>query len=144
MSKDEKDILTGLEGLEKMPYRIPEGYFDGLEARIHARIAEKDVPARRRPLRDRLFRRTAYLSAAAVLGIIAAGGLLMLRNTVQTDDYGAERYAMYQDVDIIPVTDPESVWLSSYDEEASDALSTEDIINYLVYIGIEPEEFDNE
>lgn len=143
MSKDEKDILTGNEGLKKMPFRVPEGYFDGLEARIHARIAEETAPVKRRPLRGRIFRRPAYLSAAAVLAIIVAGGLLMSRGNMQEDDWSEEQYALYRDVDIIPVTEPESIWLSSY-EETSDTLSTEDIIDYLVYIGIEPEEFDNE
>lgn len=143
MSKDEKDILTGNEGLKKMPFRVPEGYFDGLEARIHARIAEETAPAKRRPLRGRIFRSPAYLSAAAVLAIIVAGGLLMSRGDMQEDDWSEEQYALYRDVDIIPVTEPESIWLSSY-EETSDTLSTEDIIDYLVYIGIEPEEFDNE
>ncbi len=143
MSKDEKDILTGNEGLKKMPFRVPEGYFDGLEARIHARIAEETAPVKRRPLRGRIFRSPAYLSAAAVLAIIVAGGLLMSRGDMQEDDWSEEQYALYRDVDIIPVTEPESIWLSSY-EETSDTLSTEDIIDYLVYIGIEPEEFDNE
>ena len=143
MSKDEKDILTGNEGLKKMPFRVPEGYFDGLEARIHARIAEEAAPVKRRPLRGRIFRRPAYLSAAAVLAIIVAGGLLMSRGDMQEDDWSEEQYALYRDVDINPVTEPESIWLSSY-EETSDTLSTEDIIDYLVYIGIEPEEFDNE
>lgn len=143
MSNDERDILTGHEGLKKMPFRVPDGYFDGLEAKIHARIAEETAPAKRRPLRVRIFRSPAYLSAAAVLAIIVAGGLLMLRGGMQEDDWSEEQYALYRDVDIIPVTEPESIWLSSY-EETSDTLSTEDIIDYLVYIGIEPEEFDNE
>ena len=67
----------------------------------------------------------------------------MSRGDMQEDDWSEEQYALYRDVDIIPVTEPESIWLSSY-EETSDTLSTEDIIDYLVYIGIEPEEFDNE
>ena len=50
--------------------------------------------------------------------------------------------SFYRTADLIPVTDPASIYFSSY-EEASDGLSEEDIINYLVYTGVEPEEFDN-
>ncbi len=127
----EKDISESLERLKEMPYGIPEGYFSGLGEKVLARIAEE---------RHRRRKRAAYLSAAAVsAAIIAGGGLYMLSEKADgMDDIRAE-YLFYQDTDIIPVTAPETLYLSSSDE-SSDALTAEDIIDYLVYSGIEPEE----
>ena len=141
MRTDEKDILAGYEGLKEMPFRIPDGYLYSLDAKISARIADQGKKPGRRPLQGRLFSLAAVLSAAAVLAVIAAGGIMLLISGDRNPDYGADEYALYQDVDIIPVTDPESIFLSSGINDP-DTLSSEDIINYLVYIGIEPEEFD--
>lgn len=135
MRNDGKDILTESAELKKMPFRVPDNYFDGVGKSVRSRLAA------RRPLKTSLTRRILpYVSAAAVLAVVMTGAILIRMENRYS--LLKEMDSFYRTADLIPVTDPASIYFSSYEED-SDGLSEEDIINYLVYTGVEPEEFDN-
>ncbi len=129
------NILTGTDDLKKMPYSLPEGYFEGLSAKVRDRIRmETDRPAVRRviPMRFVLY------AAAAVIAVVIAVGLLFGlsgQKTAIPEDGLQDSDYLYYFTEVIPVTDPESIYYSynsvTYDPEI------EDIINYLYDEGID-------
>ncbi len=130
MSKIE-NILTGTDDLKKMPYSLPEGYFEGLSAKVRDRIGQETVsakPADRRVIPMRFY---LYAAAAVVAVLVAVGVLFGLsgrkavipEGSLQDSDY------VFYFTEVIPVTDPESIYYSYND--VSGELDFEDIINYL-------------
>ena len=136
MMRERKEISGIPEGMDKMPYSLPAGYFDSLQEKVI------DKTARRRPLHNSLVSKLApCLAAAAVLAAIITSGILLLRNDSLNN--AENTLALFKSSDLIPVTDPESIFILSSGNDSSE-ITSDDIINYLVYIGIEPEEFENQ
>jgi hypothetical protein len=129
MTENNKDILQNSE-LKKIPYSVPEGYFDKFKAQARTYTEPKYVPVN---LRSRL---APYVGIAAMFLFILVLGKIFVRPditapagadvkdiAVMTDDY--EDYLVFSDLD---------VYLSDAGIEP-DELSDEDIIEYLIYIG---------
>jgi hypothetical protein len=129
MIENNKDILQNSE-LKKIPYSVPEGYFDKFKAQARTYTEPKYVPVN---LRSRL---APYVGIAAMFLFILVLGKIFVRPditapagadvkdiAVMTDDY--EDYLVFSDMD---------VYLSDAGIEP-DELSDEDIIEYLIYIG---------
>jgi hypothetical protein len=129
MTENNKDILQNSE-LKKIPYSVPEGYFDKFKAQARTYTEPKYVPVN---LRSRL---APYVGIAAMFLFILVLGKIFVRPdvttsagadvkdiAVMTDDY--EDYLVFSDL---------GVYLSDAGIEP-DELSDEDIIEYLIYIG---------
>lgn len=140
MKQIEKDILSTSEDLKKMPYAVPEGYFDGLNRSVTARIAEEKSSeetssAERKHLRLTL---APYLSLAAMFAVIVCAGTLFLKYlpfSATTDEFEDMSY-----LDIIPVTDPDMIYCAGNYE--TEYVTEEDIAEYLIYSGIDIENFE--
>ena len=112
------DILDN-KLLKAMPYEVPEGYFDNL----------------RKSLGKKTWRRTwnwtAYLAAASFAMLVAAGGFLLGRDPGQELSY--EDYIVFSD-------DMTNAILEESYLQYAEALTDEDIVEYLIYTDTELEE----
>jgi hypothetical protein len=129
MIENNKDILQNSE-LKKIPYSVPEGYFDKFKAQARTYTEPKYVPVN---LRSRL---APYVGIAAMFLFILVLGKIFVKPTdvvtsdsaaveISVIDEGYEDYLVFSDLD---------VYLSDAGIEP-DELSDEDIIEYLIYIG---------
>ena len=142
MEKIEKDILNTSDDLKKMPFTTPEGYFEGVNRSVMARIAaeetsEETSSAERKPLRLIL---APYLSLAAMFAVIVCAGSLFLKYlpfSSTTDEFEDMAY-----LDIIPVTEPDMIYYAGNYE--TEYVTEEDIAEYLIYSGVDIESFETE
>ncbi len=148
MSKKD-DILAGSKDFKKMPYSVPEGYFESFGARLGARIRQEEG-LRREPVKRRIFpaRLIPYFSVAAAVAIIVALGVtfgsLGRKTAVPEGGLQDSDYVFYY-TEIVPVTEPEAIYYSynsdsdftDYDIASSDGLDYDDIINYLFESGVD-------
>jgi len=109
------------DSLRQMPYSVPEGYFDNLSETVLRRI----------PSRKPAVLRFAPYAAVAAAAVLAA--LLFFRPSTLAEELADDSYAY---ADIIPQTDPDAIW---YSQASEDGLSDDDIINYLLFTGVDAE-----
>ncbi len=127
--QNEKDILKSAQELKKMPYSVPDGYFDRLKAQ--AASAALDSGERHRPFFTRL---APYAAMAAVFVFLVTAGTFLLERTTPTAQDEMEEYFFYSS--LMPVTDPyaiETVQTAQYE------IADDDIIEYLIYSGVTAE-----
>ena len=117
-----KDILQD-KSLKQQPYSVPEGYFDELKSSL------KMIPARSR---RKMFHPWTWTAAAVVTILIAAGSFFLGRYTDRLD-LTEEDYIVFSD-------DLNTVYQEISGQYASTDLTEEDIIEYLIYTGVEVEE----
>lgn len=124
MKSDKKDILSATE-LRQMPFQTPEGYFESFKKSAMENVGASSKPAGYK-------RVSAFLAAASVAAIIGAGAVLMTRdeNMVMTE----EDYIVFSD----EMTN--ALYAETYQIAQSDEITDEDIIEYLIYSGVEVEE----
>ena len=130
--KTEKDILKSAPELKKLPYSVPDGYFDRLKAEAAACAAEREE--RQRPFIARL---APYASVAAAFAFLVTAGTFILEKTTRSTQSEMDEFYFYSNM--IPVTDPyavETIQVDYYDDEL---LEDEDIIEYLIYSGVTAE-----
>ena len=121
--KTEKDILKENIHLKQMPFSTPECYFDELKSQI--KVQEK-CSSEHRSLLTRL---SPYISLAAAFAlIIAAGGFFLNRNHEM--DFTEEDYIVFSD-------DMTNTILYGSDGLYADALTEEDIMEYIIYSDID-------
>ena len=126
MKREMKDILETPE-LRKMPFRVPEGYFPYLKDRAMGRCRQNS--ARSGHLR--------YVALAATfLLLVAAGGFFLERQN--RDTFTEEDYIVFSDEMVNTIYD-------TYSEQYADIQdpTQEDIIEYLIYIGVDIEDFES-
>lgn len=111
--------------LRKMPYSIPEGYFEGLQNNL--RINEANVSTETRSFWGRM---APYISMAAAFAIIATTGTAILRNVTERSDMSFEDYIVHSEIMI--VNEEET-------EEAYPEAEAQDIVEYLIHSGITAE-----
>lgn len=121
----QNDILnTKSEELKQMPYSVPDGYFENLEARL--RIHEK-------PARSGLFRLISpYASMAAAFVILVTAGTFLLQRTTEQKEMTYEDFIVHSDY----------MLSEGYDEEFNvieTQMEENDIIEYLIYTGVTAE-----
>ena len=137
MTDTEKDILQEPK-LKKMPYSIPEGYFEKMKA--EARKCTEPAP-----MHISIWTRLApYAGIAAMfLFILTLGKLFVGQKAADTAGTLTEDISTYEDY--LVFSDIPDVYLNEPETEAEGILD-EDIIEYLIYIGatIEDIEYDNE
>lgn len=114
----------------KTAYKVPEGYFEGLKARLEA------IPASNGEGVGALRRIKPYLALAACFLAIMLVGNVVLRNTVG-EDVTTDYYSEMVYVDLIPVIQAEEYF--NADTSKQEAISDEDVINYLIDSGTSAE-----
>ena len=132
-----KDILQEPK-LKKMPYSIPEGYFEKMKA--EARKCTEPVP-----VHISIWTRLApYAGIAAMfLFILTLGKLFVGQKAADTAGTLTEDISTYEDY--LVFSDIPDIYLNEPETE-EEGIADEDIIEYLIYIGatIEDIEYDNE
>ena len=126
MKTQDNDRLKKDGNLKEMPFLLPEGYMESLRKEL------KTIPHRNTkkiPIFNRIL---PYVSLAAAFAMIVAIGGFILEKTTQ-QDLSYEDYIVFSD-------DMTNTLLYDTDELYADALSDDDIIEYLIYTGVEIEE----
>ncbi len=147
MSNFENDILKGSKDLKKMPYSVPEGYFEDFSARLRKRIRQEEKTLKVQPKKRQIspIQVVRYVAVAAVIAVVAALGITLAslknRAVVPEDSFEDSDFIFYCS-ELVPATEPESIYYS-YNSD-SESLSEEDIINYLYYSGVDVDGFLNE
>ncbi len=130
------DILESKKELKKMPFSVPDGYFDEMQRQVMAGIGTAArTPAKERTVSHILLRLT---TAAAMLAAVVTGTLSITRDRhLQKEQMLNDTFfyteLMPNDMDILYEE-------SSYGYVADSDLSDEDIIDYLIYSGIPVEQ----
>lgn len=123
--KTEKDILKSECRLKSMPFDTPHGYFADLK---------EDLKAKSNPVAEhKVMRLAPQLAFAAMFALlVAAGGFFLGRSSVS---YSEEDYLGYSDYEMI-----ETVYET--EDMYAEAITEDDIIEYLIYIGAEIDELE--
>lgn len=122
----DKDILQNNSQLKETPFCLPEGYMDSLKNELKAIPRLK---TKKRPLFKVL---SPYISLAAAFAMIVTIGGLLLKNTA-TNDFTSEDYILFSE-------DMTNIILDMSEDQYAEALTDDDIIEYLIYSGVEIEE----
>lgn len=123
------DILKySSDELRKMPYTVPEGYFEQVKEEIsRSTAAEEGVSLWRKAV--------PYISVAATFLIMVSAGTFFLEKTTQQDGMTYEDYLVHSDMLI------EAEY--EQDTQIADAtIAAEDIIEYLIYTGVTAEDIE--
>lgn len=123
------DILKySSDELRKMPYTVPEGYFEQVKAEIsRSTAAEEGVSLWRKAV--------PYISVAATFLLMVSAGTFFLEKTTQQDGMTYEDYLVHSDMLI------EAEY--EQDTQIADAtIAAEDIIEYLIYTGVTAEDIE--
>jgi hypothetical protein len=126
MKTQDNDILKQDGNLKEMPFSLPEGYMESLRKEL------KTIPQRNTKKISIFNRILTYVSLAAAFAMIVTIGGFILEKTTQ-QDLSYEDYIVFSD-------DMTNTLLYDTDELYADALSDDDIIEYLIYTGVEIEE----
>lgn len=139
MKDQEHDILQS-EDLKKMPYKVPEGYFETLKAEarkttepqyVHVNIWARIAP---------------YAAIAAMFLFIFTLGQLFIQKehatAIQTEDIEVvastseiEDYLVFNH----EITDISMYYIEMEDDLADDGTSNDDVVEYLIYTGTSEE-----
>ena len=110
------------------PYKVPEGYFEALGARL------SEIPeAYRRPSAWDYMR--PYLAYAALILCGLAVGTLLFRNPAPAETEGADNYEMMYYADLVPRTDPYAIFDAMEATVTEASYTSEDIVSYLIDSG---------
>lgn len=132
MKNSDKDILKETDILKEMPFSTPEGYFDSLKKNLKAIPLQQSAPAK--VIQWKKTTRFAAV-AAAVAAMIIVGSIIFEK---------PQGYEAIDDEDYIAYSD-ELTSTTFTDEELyaeADELTIDDIIEYLIYTGIELEDIE--
>ena len=121
------DILASQKELKDRPFSVPDGYFDAFRSEMPAKVLS--------PRTDIWRRYVPYMATAACLALLLSVGNLVSRNLNHADEFTQEDYILFSD-NLIST----SVYGNAEMEQTAEAeLLDEDIIEYLIYIGVSPE-----
>ena len=109
--------------LRKLPYSVPDGYFDGLEDRL------ADIAASSRVKLSPVKKFMPYISMAAAFLLLVTAGTFILERSIRSGSMTYEDYVVYSDMELDLEPDSEELHIIENKVEA------EDIIEYLIYIG---------
>ncbi len=126
MKEKERDILAERPELRKMPYTVPEGYFDGFKLKMKPYETDR-----------RRWKMIPYVSIAASAAILLTAGLLLSRHRSTADEFTQEDFLVFSDSMIM------TEYYEDTDDQYADAeMANDDIIDYLIYSGISAEEIE--
>lgn len=124
--RKENDILKDNLELKQMPFTVPEGYFE----------AFKEANARPVAVKVSLGNRIApYAAMAAVFVSLVTTGTFLLERSMPQYDMTEEDYVLFSDNMMNTIA-----YEMEYGSQLAEAeVSSEDIINYLIYTGVSAE-----
>lgn len=124
--RKENDILKDSLELKQMPFTVPEGYFEVF----------KEANARPVARKVRLWNRIApYAAMAAVFVSLVTTGTFLLERSMPQYDMTEEDYVLFSDNMMNTIA-----YEMEYGSQLAEAeVSSEDIINYLIYTGVSAE-----
>lgn len=130
MKQTDMDIFQGSPELKKMPFSVPEGYFDSLREDLKKpRTIKMSVWGRLSP----------YAAVAAVFIFMVSAGTFLLERTTPEQEMTHEDYFLFSDNMMIS-----TIYEMEEEEQIADAdIADEDIIEYPIYSGITAEEIEN-
>lgn len=135
--EQKQDILANGD-LKKMPFTVPEGYFENLSAKM-AETARQDCAAESRVARPLFLQKVStYLSIAASFAIIAAAGTYIVKTFTPKQETSSLEAMEWLE----PETDPEAMYY--YSQNTSGALTDEELIEYLIESGVTLEELNEQ
>lgn len=124
MKANDTDILRDCHELKTMPFKTPEGYFDTF----------RESMSRPQPKVVSLWTRLApYAAVAAVFIFLVSAGTFILEHTTPHQEMTQEDYIVFSD-NLMNIIE------NHYEPEQQ--LADADIIDYLIYSGITPEEIE--
>lgn len=124
--RKENDILKDSLELKQMPFTVPEGYFKVF----------KEANARPVARKVSLWNRIApYAAMAAVFVSLVTTGTFLLERSMPQYDMTEEDYVLFSDNMMNTIA-----YEMEYGSQLAEAeVSSEDIINYLIYTGVSAE-----
>lgn len=128
MDNKKRDILAEISGLRSNPYAVPEGYFESFKADMKHTAQPQQMPL--------LHRLMPYASVAAVFVFLVAAGTFFLQKFTPADDFTQEDYLVFSHNAMT------AEYYENMDQIADAEIAAEDIIEYLIYSGITPEEIE--
>lgn len=130
MNNLDKDILRDNPELRKNAFAVPEGYFEGLKAGLK-NIPQTKGAARKSPWKP-------VISIAAAIILLLAAGSFFLATQKEDNILTEDDYIVYSD-------ELTYILMQEYYDQYAQAqeLTEDDIIDYLIYTGVEVEEIEN-
>lgn len=125
----ERDILQEAS-LKKCPYSVPEGYFESLKEKAVKYSKPAPVPV----FQFKKVLMTA-VSMAAMFILMVTAGTFLLEKTTPSEDLTHEDYIVFSD----GYFDLEMYEDNMSEQYADASVSDEDIVEYLIYIGVSEE-----
>lgn len=125
MTQNKQDILTMRKDLKERPYGVPQGYFDSFKAEMTGKVVTRRTGQWKMLI--------PYIAIAASFALLIAGGSLMMRGAAETQ-MSQEDYILFSDNMISAYYEDEE-----FEQIAEAEMRDEDIIEYLIYIGVSPE-----
>ncbi|MBE6217900.1 MAG: hypothetical protein E7124_07645 [Bacteroidales bacterium] len=130
MKQIDMDIFQDSPELKKMPFSVPESYFDIRKAEL------KKPQAKKMSIWGRI---SPYAAVAAVFIFMVSAGTFFLEQTTPAQDMTEEDYLLFSDNMTIS-----AIYEMEEDGQIAEAgIADEDIIEYLIYSGITAEEIEN-
>lgn len=125
------DILNNCSAeLRKMPFDVPEGYFQQVKEDIMNTAAGR----RRTGIWGKA---VPYISIAAAFITMVTAGTFILEKTSGKENMTYEDYLVHSDMYISTEYETEEYQL------ADASIANEDIVEYLIYIGVTAEDIEN-
>ena len=131
--QEKKDLLQVMPELKKMPFSVPEGYFESAieQARSHSVRNEKRLWSKIYPI----------ASMAAMFAVIAVSGTLILRHGFpgenESQQMQMEDYLIYSGYDFTSLD-----YQAENNQLAEAEIDSEDRVQYLIYTGISVEDLE--
>lgn len=126
---EKRDILEDGK-MRQMPFRTPQGYFEGLEARL-SEIPDRQEAEKKSSVWSFVPKVAPYFAMAACFTLALMVGRFLADRTEQEIAPEAAEYSRYYQADLFPVT---RTYISPEDEEAMDEYEADedDIREYLI------------
>ncbi|MGM9735124.1 MAG: hypothetical protein ACI3ZL_01800 [Candidatus Cryptobacteroides sp.] len=127
--ENRKDILAEVKELKSMPFSVPEGYFDTFKEQA------KSTRGRETGLWRKVY---PVLAMAAMFLIIVTGGTFLMKTATPQEGMSMEDYLVCSGLETSLSA------YSSYETQIAEAeISGDDIVQYLIYTGVEAESLGN-
>ncbi len=141
MKSYKSDILAERPEMKKMPYGVPEGYFEDFKVSVGGKVpaergrAEKSA-AKRSAAKRSVARPVIFISAAASVAAALVLGAYFIFGAGGTEDFSQEDLLVFDESYI-------NAEYYEYTGSIAEAeYSDDDIIEYLIYSGISLEEIE--
>ena len=128
--KDLERDISQEASLKKCPYSVPEGYFESLKEKAVKYSKPAPVPV----FQFKKVLMTAVSMAAMFILMVTAGTFLLEKST-PSEDLTHEDYIVFSD----GYFDLEMYEDNMSEQYADASISDEDIVEYLIYIGVSEE-----